>query len=504
MSIARIAGRGALPGQRVVDVARRAARSLPAPVRDRLRDAVTWSDRRPPPPLADWSAPLIRTAPGTGDLGAASLIGTSGAAAGPDVIGHVRSHDAAATEAGGDAGQPALRCLVVTSRLDVGGLEEMVAFLARRLPGQRFHTAVLHTAESTPADGQLSGRLARMLQAGGITVRELGRDDAAEWIRQWQPDVISAHGAPYWTFATAQRLGVPYVDNMHGMYRLFGGDWQWHAEAARGTGLAAVVAVSELVRQQYLADNPGFPPGRIVTIPNGVDDERRPAGDRDAVRGQLGLTSEYLFVSLARYGLQKNPYGLLSAFGELALRRPEAHLVIAGRPDDLRYYRRVLQLRDGLPARDHIHLRDHVAAPADLLAAADGFVLDSFFEGWSLASMEALFAGVPVVVSDVGGAREQVGDDPARGYVVANPLGDALSVTWEAVGQARFRAQVNAGELVTAMEHLVADRDSYLSGRAALAAESAARFGADACLRQHAELLRRAGSSARVASSSQT
>jgi glycosyltransferase involved in cell wall biosynthesis len=392
-----------------------------------------------------------------------------------------------------------LRCLVVTSRLDVGGLEEMVAFLARRLPGRRFHTAVLHTAHAAPADGQLSGRLARMLQAGGITVRECGRDDAADWIQQWRPDVISAHGAPYWVFAIAQRLGVPYVDNMHGMYRLFGGDWQWHAEAARGAGLAAVVAVSELVRQQYLADNPGFPPDRIVTIPNGVDDERRPAGDRDAVRAQLGLTSEYLFVSLARYGLQKNTYGLLSAFGELARRRAEAHLVVAGRPDDLRYYRQVLRLHGSLQARDRIHLRDHVAAPADLLAAADGFVLDSFFEGWSLASMEALFAGVPVVLSDVGGAREQVGDDPARGYLVANPRGDALSVTWDAVAQARFRAQVNAGELVTAMDYLVADRDRYLRGRAALAAESAARFGADACLRQHAALLRTAAMSAQVA-----
>ena len=53
--------------------------------------------------------------------------------------------------------------------------------------------------------------------------------------------------------------------------------------------------------------------------------------------------------------------------------------------------------------------------PPHLLAAADGFVLDSFFEGWSLASMEALFAGVPMVLSEVGGAREQIGDDPSVG-----------------------------------------------------------------------------------------
>jgi glycosyltransferase involved in cell wall biosynthesis len=250
------------------------------------------------------------------------------------------------------------------------------------------------------------------------------------------------------------------------------------------------VAVSELVRQQYLADNRDFPPDRIVLIPNGVDDERRPGGDRAAARSRLGLTEEYLFVSLARHCVQKNSYGLLNAFGELARHRPEVHLVIAGRRDDLRYYRKVLRLRDSLPCRDRIHLRDHVATPAELLAAADGFVLDSFFEGWSLASMEALFAGLPVVLSDVGGAREQIGGDPARGYLVANPLGDPLSVDWDSVGTARFRAQVNRDELVSAMDRLAADREVYVQDRQRLASESAERFSADSCLAHHAAVLR--------------
>ena len=34
--------------------------------------------------------------------------------------------------------------------------------------------------------------------------------------------------------------------------------------------------------------------------------------------------------------------------------------------------------------------------------------------------MEALCAGLPVVMSDVGGAREQVGLDGERGYIVPN------------------------------------------------------------------------------------
>ena len=328
-----------------------------------------------------------------------------------------------------------------------------------------------------------------MLRSNGVEVQEADESNALAWIQRWCPDVISAHGAQTWVFAVAQQVGVPYVDTLHGIHTLFGADWRWHAEAVRGAGLSAVVAVSELVREQYLAGNRDFPPARIVSIPNGVDEERRSGGDRTAARGRLGLTDEYLFVSLARYCLQKNSYGLLSAFGELARRRPEVHLVIAGRPDDIRYYRQVRRLRKSLPCGDRIHLRDHMPAPAELLAAADGFVLDSFFEGWSLASMEALCAGVPVVLSDVGGAREQIGGDAARGYLVANPLGDPLSMNWESVGAARYRPQVNRDDFVKAMENLVVERKGYLRNRGRLATESTERFSADVCLARHAAVL---------------
>jgi glycosyltransferase involved in cell wall biosynthesis len=328
-----------------------------------------------------------------------------------------------------------------------------------------------------------------MLRASGIEVHEDDESGGPGWIERWCPDVISAHGAlPAWVLAYAQSLGVPYVDTLHGMHDMFGADWK--AEAVRGARLSAIVSVCELVRQQYLAGNPQFPPERIIAINNAVDDQRRSGGDREAARRRLGLTDEYLFVSLARHCLQKNSYGLLTAFEELARRCTEAHLLIAGRPDDVRYYRQVLRLRDSLPCRDRIHLRDHVAAPGELLAAADGFVLDSFFEGGPLVSMEALCMGVPVVLSDVGMAREQISGDPARGYLVANPLGDPLSVDWESMGEARYRVQVNREAFAAAMEDLVVNREDYLGDRERLGTESAIRFSADVCLAQHAAVLR--------------
>jgi glycosyltransferase involved in cell wall biosynthesis len=469
-----------------LDAARWAARMLPDSTRSRLRNLADDCDGlRAAAPIESWSVPFM---PGPRSTSAVVdvLTGAMTSAGGPGVVAPVLSPGPTPTPARPDEA-PAVRCLVVTGLLDVGGMDEVVAFLARRLPEHGFLTAVLHATDKPSAGDELSGRLGRMLRSSGVEVIEADESGALDWIRRWRPDVITAHGVPDWMVDIAQQVGVPYVDNLHGMHTHFAADWT--AEAARTAKVSAIVSVSDLMRSQYLAGNPRFPADRIVTIPNGVDDERRRSGDREAIRARLGLADEYVFVSLARHCQQKNSYGLLTAFAELARRRSDVHLVIAGKPSQSRYYRRTLRLRDELPCGDRVHLRDHAAAPAALLAAADGFVLDSFFEGWSLASMEALFAGLPVVLSDVGGAREQIGGDADRGYLVANPLGDPLAVTWESLAAARFRPQVNQDELVAAMDYLVTDRERYLHNREHLAAESAGRFSAAACLRQHAAVL---------------
>ena len=52
---------------------------------------------------------------------------------------------------------------------------------------------------------------------------------------------------------------------------------------------------------------------------------------------------------------------------------------------------------------------------ADLLGAADVFVLPSVWEGQPLVLQEALRAGVPIVATDVGGVRAVVGDGGGAG-----------------------------------------------------------------------------------------
>jgi glycosyltransferase involved in cell wall biosynthesis len=384
---------------------------------------------------------------------------------------------------------PRLRCLVVAGVLDVGGEDEVVAFLGRRLPEHGLDTWVLHTGTSVGAPGDASGRLPAALRSEGVRVVEVTEQSARRLIEEVRPDVISAHGAPEWWLDLAADLDVPYVSTLHGMHSFFGADWE--REAARSARVYRIIAVSELVRRQYLAGNRAIDPAHVITVPNSVDQLRLPRLDRDRCRAWLNLVEdEFLFVSLARHTLQKNTYGLVSAFADVAAEHPGAHLLIAGRPDDPSYAQQVQRLADGLACRDRIHLRDHAPWPGALLTAADGFVLDSFFEGWSLASMEALAAGLPVVLSDVGGAREQVGEDGERGYLVDNPIGDPLAVDWSSIRAALFAAQPNRAQLAAAMSAMIGARDHWRARREDLRRESAVRFHPDRALSGHAAVLR--------------
>ena len=382
-----------------------------------------------------------------------------------------------------------MRCLIVTGILDAGGHDEVVAFLARHLPRFGIDTMVGYTG-GIAAGSMSGGRVPRLLADEGIDIAEVREDDAESLLEIWRPDVISAHVPPPCWLRAARRYGIPFVETLHGMHGLY--DANRAAEISRSAHVWGFIAVSELVRRQYLQMNPRFDEGRIATVPNGIDPQRMRLPDRAAARRWLNLREDdFLFLSHSRLALQKNSYGLVDAFGEFAAANPRVHLLLAGRCDDVAYARQVRELRDSLPCRDRIHLRDHVGWPGALLAAADAFVLAGFFEGWPLASMEALCAGLPAIMSDVGGAREQVGDGQ-RGILIGNPLGDPRAVDWKKIRNVLYTPQVNRRELLDALAEIYNGRADWTVRRESLRQESLERFHPDSSLAGHAALLRRA------------
>jgi glycosyltransferase-like protein len=174
-------------------------------------------------------------------------------------------------------------------------------------------------------------------------------------------------------------------------------------------------------------------------IPNGVDAERfaaTAAADRRRWRDRFG---RYV-LSVGGIEPRKGSIELLEAFA--LLREPDVRLVIAGGETlfDYRDYRAQWEKRATELGVDPVVLGpvDHDELPA-LMAAAGVFAFPSVKEGFGLAAMEALAAGVPLVASDLPVLREVFGDVAGFG---ADPVGLAkeLARALEGVDPARRAA----------------------------------------------------------------
>ncbi len=168
------------------------------------------------------------------------------------------------------------------------------------------------------------------------------------------------------------------------------------------------LAVSQGVKD-YLIEQIGLNPAKVRVVHNGVDLARmRQHRPRAVVRRELGLADGTAAVGLVarldHWG--KGHKEFFTALASLKDRYPVQGLVIGGGRREAEM--RQLAVEMGLEERVRfLGQRDDVP---DLLAALDIFVLPSHSEGVSLALLEAMAAGLPVIASRVGGLPEVVTD----------------------------------------------------------------------------------------------
>jgi glycosyltransferase involved in cell wall biosynthesis len=168
------------------------------------------------------------------------------------------------------------------------------------------------------------------------------------------------------------------------------------------------LAVSREVKD-YLVSEIGLNPVKVRVVENGVDiaaiDAARP---RAEMRQELGLPEGAAVIGLVgrldHWG--KGHRELFAAMGNLKDRYPVHALIVGGG----RRESEVEQLSDGLDLTGKVHFLGQRRDVPDLLHAMDIFVLPSYSEGISLALLEAMAAGLPVVASAVGGNPEVVTD----------------------------------------------------------------------------------------------
>jgi glycosyltransferase involved in cell wall biosynthesis len=157
-------------------------------------------------------------------------------------------------------------------------------------------------------------------------------------------------------------------------------------------------------------------------IYNGVDSHHfEPVAAHEEarrLRARLGVNPDALLMgTVGRMRPEKNHEVLLSTLRHLRVARVDAHLVIAG-DGPLRDFlkRRAAELE----VADRVSFVGELGDVRPVLTALDVFVLPSTaVESFSNAALEAMSIGRPVILSDIGGAREMI-DDGVEGYVVSS------------------------------------------------------------------------------------
>ena len=181
--------------------------------------------------------------------------------------------------------------------------------------------------------------------------------------------------------------------------------------------------------QEEMDNSLRFGRGRVVS--NGIDPQAfTPLPPRGSFRDRYpALRHRIVYLYLGRLDAGKGLDLLLPAFGKLSDRYPEAHLVVAG-GDERGYEAVVRQVVSDLKLSDQVTLTGLLGSPDKLgaLQDADVYVLPSRSEGLSIAMLEAMYMGLPVIVTDRVGLWRTIQDHQC-GLVVpldSDRLADAL------------------------------------------------------------------------------
>jgi glycosyltransferase involved in cell wall biosynthesis len=228
------------------------------------------------------------------------------------------------------------------------------------------------------------------------------------WIVEHDIELLHAHEFTmgFYSAVAGALTRTPHVITMHGGVKFAAALRRRLALSIAARRAFATVGVSESTCD-HLAHALFLPRGRIDLVRNGVPIT---AGDRERTRAALGLDGAARMILAVGNLYPVKGHADLVAAADLLQRRVTEHpwrIFIAGRGDQEATLRSAIT-KAGLTDRvELLGIRNDIP---DLLSAADGWVMPSRSEGLPMALLEALYAGLPIVATAVGGIPAVLGE----------------------------------------------------------------------------------------------
>jgi glycosyltransferase involved in cell wall biosynthesis len=303
-----------------------------------------------------------------------------------------------------------------------GGAETVFLHTATRLDPTRFRSIAMVSRDGWLAQRVREHGLEPLIQSASGSFHVGYLRTLLGTIRRHKVDVVAAHlyGSAIYASLAGLISGIPVVSILHGQ-----SDVSQTARLARlkaaivRRGSRQAVFVSENLRMD-LAARLRLPAALCRVIPNGVDTNVFQPGRDTSIRRELGLSDDTIIVGAVGNIRKPKAYDvLLHAAANVLGRSDRIHFIIAGEGSGA-LYDELLQLRSRLGIERQVTFLGLRTDVATVMRNIDIFALSSKTEGFSIACIEAMACGAPVVATRSGGPEQIV--DERCGILV--PVGD--------------------------------------------------------------------------------
>ena len=338
-----------------------------------------------------------------------------------------------------------------------GGAETVFIDLATCLPKDEFRAVVVIRGEGWVYDE---------LQRRGIQPILLDAKGSFNWryllklrdlIRRENVNIIQSHllGSNVYCSLAGLITGRPVVATFHGAVDIAANErFMGFKIGAINLGAQHVVAVSENLRRELL-QRTSLSSRKLKVIYNGITTTNFNRARSNTLRERYGWGKHDVVVgSLGNIRPAKGYDILLQAAALLKSSKIPFRFLIAGQGKG-GLEAKLLKQRAELGLENSVHFVGFQADPAAYLANLDLFLLSSISEGFSIATIQAMASGLPVVVTRSGGPQEIVthGQD---GWIVDAGKPEAIA---EALSLVATNAELCAQLAHNGREHAKATFD---------------------------------------------
>lgn len=333
-------------------------------------------------------------------------------------------------------GEQPIRLVEFVKAFNIGGTEVQVVELLRGLPGSRYqiHVGVLDETGPLLESVWKMGFLPEAFPLSGTyahpaTLAQIAK--MAHWLVKNRIQVVHLHDL-YGTLVGAPAAKLAGVKTVVGRLDLA----HFHTKSQRlllkqFTRMADHVVANATAIKDMLIHEEGIPAEKISVVWNGLDLRRFDQRVSEGLKAELPeVNGEPVVVHVANMNHQvKRQEDLMDAVKILANKGKKLHaFLVGGGPRKAELEARAASM--GLSDRIHF-LGFRMDVPAVWKAGTMG-VLCSSAEGLSNAVMEGMAAGLPMVVSRVGGNPDLI-EDGKRGFVVERHQPAQLAAAFERI-----------------------------------------------------------------------